>query len=158
MEKDSIFRKKSLDRIASPEELNDYVKATNTPIWIILSSVLILILGACCWGIFGRVSTKIETCARVNDGKMIIYIKEQDRENVKEGMALEVEGKKYKLPEISKEAIEMEEDKDSFLMHLGQFVPGDWAYTAEMESDLEEGTYDADIIVEEIAPIKFITD
>ena len=32
---DQIFRKKSLDRISSPEQLNDYIRVANPGIWMI---------------------------------------------------------------------------------------------------------------------------
>jgi len=39
---DQIFRKKSLDRISSPEQLNDYIRVANPGIWMILAAVIIL--------------------------------------------------------------------------------------------------------------------
>ena len=44
---DQIFRKKSLDRISSPEQLNDYIRVANPGIWMILAAVIILLAGAC---------------------------------------------------------------------------------------------------------------
>ena len=35
---DQIFRKKSLDRISSPEQLNDYIRVANPGIWMILAA------------------------------------------------------------------------------------------------------------------------
>ena len=49
---DQIFRKKSLDRISSPEQLNDYIRVANPGIWMILAAVIILLAGVCVWGIF----------------------------------------------------------------------------------------------------------
>lgn len=42
---DQIFRKKSLDRISSPEQLNDYIRVANPGIWMILAAVIILLAG-----------------------------------------------------------------------------------------------------------------
>ena len=42
---DQIFRKKSLDRISSPEQLNDYLRVANPGIWMSLAAVIILISG-----------------------------------------------------------------------------------------------------------------
>ena len=47
---DQIFRKKSLDRISSPEQLNDYIRVANPGIWMILAAVIILLAGVCVWG------------------------------------------------------------------------------------------------------------
>lgn len=55
---DQIFRKKSLDRISSPEQLNDYIRVANPGIWMILAAVIILLAGVCVWGIFGHLDTK----------------------------------------------------------------------------------------------------
>ena len=51
-----IFREKSIKRISSPEELNDYMKVTTPRVWIILAVIIILLLGIVVWGIFGSVT------------------------------------------------------------------------------------------------------
>ena len=61
MEKRSIFRKKSLDRVTSPEQLNDYIKVTTPSVWLILIASLILIVGVVVWAVFGRIQVKNET-------------------------------------------------------------------------------------------------
>ena len=40
-----IFRKKSLERISSPEQLNDYIKVSNPSVWIIIIAIF-CVLGA----------------------------------------------------------------------------------------------------------------
>ena len=42
-----IFRKKSLDRISSPEALDDYLRVTTPAIWLILTAVIMLLAGFC---------------------------------------------------------------------------------------------------------------
>ena len=39
---DQIFRKKSLDRISSPEQLNDSIRVAHPGIWMILAAVIML--------------------------------------------------------------------------------------------------------------------
>ena len=46
----SLFRKKSLDRISSPEQLNDYLRVTNPTVWVVLGAVILLLLGVIVWG------------------------------------------------------------------------------------------------------------
>ena len=50
-----IFRKKSLDRVSSPEQLNDYIRVTTVSVWIVLLALVILLLGMLAWSVFGRV-------------------------------------------------------------------------------------------------------
>lgn len=50
-----LYRKKSLDRISSPEQLDDYIRVTSPPVWIVLIAIVILLIGILAWGIFGEV-------------------------------------------------------------------------------------------------------
>ncbi len=61
MEEKSIFRKKSLERVTSPEQLNDYIKVTTPSVWMILFATLILIIGTLFWGIFGKIQVNTDT-------------------------------------------------------------------------------------------------
>ena len=42
---EQIYREKSLERIASPEELNDYLHVTNPAVRLIMAAVIILLAG-----------------------------------------------------------------------------------------------------------------
>ncbi len=55
MEERSIFRKKSIERVSSPEQLNDYIRVTTPSVWLILIAIIILIIGTLIWGVFGRI-------------------------------------------------------------------------------------------------------
>ena len=50
-----IFRKKSMDRVSSPEQLNDYIRVTTPSVWLVLLAVIILLVGMLTWSIFGTV-------------------------------------------------------------------------------------------------------
>lgn len=56
---DSIFRKKSLDRISSPEESLDYLKVTRPAVWVILVVIVFIILAIVIWSITGRIEENI---------------------------------------------------------------------------------------------------
>ena len=51
----SIFRQKSIDKISSPEKLDDYIKVTTPSVWITLIAIVLLLAGAVVWSIFGEV-------------------------------------------------------------------------------------------------------
>ena len=85
MEK-QIFRKKSLDRISSPEQLNDYIRVSNPSVWLILGAVLVLVVGALVWGVFGRLDTTVPVCAVSGEDGIVCYIRDADAENVQPGM------------------------------------------------------------------------
>ena len=51
----SIFREKSLERVSSPESLNDYIRVTTPSVWLVLLAVVVLLVGILAWSIFGKV-------------------------------------------------------------------------------------------------------
>ena len=51
-----LFRKKSLERLEAPEELNDYIRVTTPSVWMVLLAAFILVAGILVWSIFGTVS------------------------------------------------------------------------------------------------------
>ena len=61
MEERSVFRRKSLERVTSPEQLNDYIKVTTPSVWLILFATLVLIVGTLFWAVFGKIQVNTET-------------------------------------------------------------------------------------------------
>lgn len=61
MEEKSIFRKKSLERVTSPEQLNDYIKVATPSVWMILFATLVLVVGTLFWAVFGKIQVNTET-------------------------------------------------------------------------------------------------
>lgn len=51
-----IFRKKSIDKVSSPEKLDDYIRVTTPSVWITLAAIVILLVGATVWGFFGELT------------------------------------------------------------------------------------------------------
>ena len=51
-EKNNIFRQKSMERLSSPEQLNDYLKVTNPAVWVVLAAVIFLLAGLFIWSFF----------------------------------------------------------------------------------------------------------
>lgn len=56
---DSVFRKKSMDRISSPEESLDYLRVTKPAIWMILIAIVFILIAIAIWSITGRIEENI---------------------------------------------------------------------------------------------------
>ena len=59
-ESSGIFREKSMERVSSPEALNDYIRVTTPSVWVVLAALVILLVGMLAWSIFGTVSVHRE--------------------------------------------------------------------------------------------------
>ena len=55
-----IFQEKSMERVSSPEALNDYIRVTTPSVWIVLAAVVVLLAGMLAWSIFGTVEVHQE--------------------------------------------------------------------------------------------------
>ena len=55
-----LFRDKSMERINSPEELNDYIRVATPSLWLVLLATTILLVGMLAWGVLGTVSVENE--------------------------------------------------------------------------------------------------
>ena len=133
---DQIFRKKSLDRISSPEQLNDYIRVANPGIWMILAAVIILLAGVCVWGIFGHLDTKKET----------------DIRNVKKGTPVYIDGKEYEIAEISEIPVKLKEEQ----LESAAFAVDESVYTATIHTGLADGIYKVELVTNRVSPMSFV--
>ena len=86
---ESLFRKKSLERISSPESLNDYLHVTSPSVWLILAAVVLLLAGMLVWSSVASIDSFATGTGRVTEGTMYIYFdNEQIAENVQAGMTV----------------------------------------------------------------------
>ncbi|MGI6711863.1 MAG: hypothetical protein ACOX4L_03890 [Bacillota bacterium] len=56
----SIFRKSSLERISSPEQLNEYVKIINPGIWTVLFGLFALLFAVIIWAFAGSIPETVQ--------------------------------------------------------------------------------------------------
>jgi len=151
-----LFREKSLDRINSPEQLNDYIKVANPSIWIVLAAVVILLVGICTWGIFGSIDSVVRSVAVVKDGQMTCFLSEKDLGEVAVNQIINVEGEQYTITEIDKVPVCAGEVLDSWALHLSGYDQEQWIYKINIETNLDDGVYNADIKTESIHPSFFV--
>ena len=54
----SVFRKASLDRLSSPEQLDQVMSVTSPRAWLALLAIGAILLAALVWGVFGTIPSK----------------------------------------------------------------------------------------------------
>lgn len=62
-----IFRAKSLERLSTPEQLDDYIRVSSPTMWLLLIAIIVLLAGVCVWGIFGHLETTVDTAAQARE-------------------------------------------------------------------------------------------
>ncbi|MBQ3268331.1 MAG: hypothetical protein IJH09_00260 [Clostridia bacterium] len=69
----SVFRKKSLDRVSSPEQLNDYIRVTTPSVWLVLGAIVVLLAGMLAWSVLGTVEA-VDADGTTRQVKPITYV------------------------------------------------------------------------------------
>ena len=44
-----IFRKKTLDKMNQPDDVNDYIRITRPSLWLVLLAIALLVIGVVAW-------------------------------------------------------------------------------------------------------------
>ena len=70
---ESLFRKKSIDRISSPEQLNDYMHVTSPTVWVILAAVIILLAVLLVWTSLSTLDSYAAGTAQAEGGVLAVY-------------------------------------------------------------------------------------
>ena len=86
-----LFRRESMDRIQSPERLNEYLRVANPSVWVVLAAVIVLLVGILIWGSLTCIDSFAAGTARVENGVMTIRFDEEAlADNVEPGMTAAV--------------------------------------------------------------------
>ncbi len=153
----NLFRKSSIDRVNSPEQLNEYIRVANPSIWIILIAVIVTLAGVIIWGVFGKMETKVQTCVSVNGNTAVCYVSAEDAARLKEGMPVTAENVAGTVKSIPTAPILIGDDISDYILYLTGFSKGSFCYAVEVElSGVADGVYRAVITVDSVSPISFV--
>ncbi len=90
-ENKGLFREKSIDRLSSPEELNDYLRVTNPGIWVMLGSIILLLVALIVWSNFAVIQSYAEGTAEAENGVLSISFNDLNTaQKVEKGMTVVV--------------------------------------------------------------------
>ncbi len=153
---EQLFRKKSVDRVSSPEQLNDYIRVSNPGIWMILAAIVVLLVGAIVWGVVGRLDTTISTVAVAENGDVTIYVKEADVASIENGMTVRIGDKEGTVTEIASSPVAVDDTFSDYALHVGNLVSGEWVFAVKVSGDFTDGVHSAEVVIESVSPISFV--
>ena len=137
-----IFRQKSVERISSPEQLQDYMRVTTPGVWMVLVAVILLLAGLIVSSALVSVESTIQEQAMVEeDGMMLdIMLPLSQKSLVEPGMLVRVADREAKI-----DLVFQAEDEVEVIATL-----------PEDSAKLAAGTYDVEIVTETVRPISFL--
>ena len=132
-----VFRKKSLEHISSPEQLNDYLRVTNPAVWLLLTAVILLLVGVLIWSSVASIDSFAGGTAQVKDGVMQIHFDDaQIAGSVQTGMTVTVG------------------DTQSVITSIGKGEDG--SVFAVAETTLTDGIYSAKVVYRQTQVIRLL--
>ena len=141
MEK-QVFREQSVERIASPEQLQDYMRVTTPGTWMVLAAVILLLAGLIISSALVNVESTIPGQAIVEEDGLLLQIELplSQKSLVSPGMVVRVADR---------------EAKDDMIFQAENALQ----VLAELPEDGEKlapGTHDVKIVTETVTPISFL--
>ena len=152
----NLFRKKSLDRISSPEQLNEYIRVSTPSVWILLAAIVILLAGVCVWGVFGHMDTTITVAVEAKDGTAIAYVRQADVEKMAPGMTVTAGDKVGKVLDIGVEPVRVDDEFTDYMRHVGGLKEGEWVYAVTLEIACAPGVHEGEIVIDSVSPMSFV--
>ena len=69
----NFFRREAVEEMASPDDLDKYLRVTNPSVWIVLLAVIALLVGIVTWAAYGTINASITTNAVRVDDKVVCF-------------------------------------------------------------------------------------
>ena len=153
----TIFREKSLEKISSPEQMNDYIRVSSPSVWMVLAAVIVLLTGVCVWGVFGHLDTAVQTGGVCTDGRLTVFVGEEDHDKIRENAVISVDGVEYAVAESTNAPVRVDDQIDPYIVHLAGFTEDDWVYRLCADAPgLADGVYTASVVTERVRPLDFV--
>ena len=153
---EQLFRKKSVDRVSSPEQLNDYIRVSNPGIWMILAAIVVLLVGAIIWGVVGTLDTTLSTVAVAENGDVTIYVKEADVASIENGMTVRIGDKEGAVIEIATSPVVVDATFTDYTLHVGSLVNGEWVFAIKVSGEFADGVHNAEIVIDTMRGINIL--
>ena len=125
--KQPLFRKESVERVSSPEQLSDYLHVTSPAIWVVLTAVILLLASLFIWSSVTAVESYVTGRAEVHSGVLTLTFDDAEKaEDVVVGMNV-------KVGSMTTPVLSIGRDENGKLL-------------AVADADLPDGSYDARVV------------
>ncbi len=153
----TIFRKKSLERIQSPDQLDDYTHVASPSVWMILAAVALLLVGGAVWASVGTIEETSPAALVVSGGEATCYVAQDRASDVAQGNAVRAGDAQGTVTGLSDVPVASSEVEALAGAAAESALDGSsWAVAAEVSVDLPDGVYDADVVTASYRPLALL--
>ena len=155
--KSSLFREKNLERLESPEKLNDYLRVTSPGVWMVLGAVIVLLVGVCIWGVFGRIQATRQAVVITESGESTCLVPESAMQGVLQYRTIEIDGEDKELvPDVLEPQV-ISDSTNVYVMLAGGLRVGDIVYPISLAESLKtDGIVTGSLVKEVLTPMSLL--
>jgi len=152
-----LFRQSSMDRISSPEELNEYLRVVRPSMWLALAAIIMLLAVFVVFGFYGTLPSTISAKGIAQGGDVVCYVAQPER--LSAGMPAIIGNFQGTVVSVSPTPLSEEEINEThpedYLIY--QLDPQAWNYPVHLSAPgVVDGVWDVVITTETIRPIEFL--
>lgn len=160
----TIFRKKSLERISSPDQLDDYLKVSSPSVWVVLAALILALIAAGAWCFLGSMPTTASGVGIRMESGTVCFVAAEEGYSIEPGMQVQFTPAGSDET-VAGEVIQVEEPvpaQEAGISVKAEWLsmPGDWVCPVTVkvkEEDLPEGaSLEVSIILDERRPVDLL--
>ena len=165
-DKKQIFREKSIERIESPEAMDDYLRVTSPGVWLVLAAVVVFLTGVVFWGFLGHIDSTTSAAVICNGTEEAVCLVPQSAlESAIENRTVTIEGVDYELAPETLVPEVISEETNVYWLLAGNYQAGEVVYRiplAEVPETKAEGggaaagVLSGSIVTEELTPVSLL--
>lgn len=158
----TFFRKESMQRISSPEKLDEYLRVLNPSVWVMLTALIGLIVVFFIWGFTGTIHDVCSTNGVRSADTLTCYVEPQYGMEIRTGMHVIVNGDSSGVVvNVEKEPVTRSEAEKEIgnAFHSATLDLHDWNTRVDIAADGTDSANEvqtAEIVVSEFRPIEFL--
>ena len=152
----SLFRAKNIERIESPESMNDYLQVTSPGVWLVLSTVIIFLIGVCIWGVFGHIDSTAKVAVVATEGETFCLVPEDALKNAIDNRSIKIDGEEYELSPSTLNPVIISESTNVYWLLAGDLSIGNIVYKIPLSQQMPEGVYNGTIVTETLSPLSLL--
>lgn len=124
--------------------------------WLLLAAIILIIVGVCIWGVFGKLETRESAVLTVSSGVGHMYLSYDQLEKVTSSTTVRADGHEGAVIGIDYTPIKIDEAFDIYTRQLGKMTDDEWYYDVSVSIDMEDGIYSSEIVIDSVSPVYFL--
>lgn len=152
----SLFRAKNMERIESPESMNDYLQVTSPGVWLVLATVIVFLIGVCIWGFFGHIDSTAKVAVVATKDETFCLVPENALKSAIDNRSIKINEEDYELAPETLDPQIISESSNIYWLLAGDLSIGDIVYKIPLSQHLPEDVYSGSIVTETLTPFSLL--